>query len=318
MHKGNILVTGGLGYIGSHTVVELINNGFIPIIVDNLNNSIINILHRLRVLTSHHIRFYDIDCCDNRIERIFSREDLLGVIHFAADKSVVESVKQPFKYYENNVQSLNSILRCMHVYDVKNIVFSSSCTVYGQPDNIPVDENTPLKKSESPYGHTKQICEEIIQSTQSLKNMSTVILRYFNPIGAHPSSLIGELPIGIPDNLVPYITQTAIGEREKLTVFGNDYDTPDGTCIRDYIHVCDLARSHIKALEWMVTKDKIIEIFNIGVGKGYSVLELIKAFEKVNNLKLNYEIGKRRQGDIEKIYSKTGKANNVLNWEATC
>jgi len=310
----NILVTGGLGFIGSHTVVELIENDFNPIIVDNLCNSNINILSQLQDLTNTTIKHYNIDCCQKSVlEAVFNSIELDGVIHFAAHKSINESVQNPIKYYSNNLNSLINVLELMGKYSVKNIVFSSSCVVYGDPDNTCVTEKTPIQKAETPYGHTKQLCEDIIKGVNKYDITSAVILRYFNPIGAHPSGMIGELPIGTPDNLIPYVAQTAMGIRDELTVHGTDYNTPDGTCIRDYIHVMDLANSHIKSLEWMMEKNNnTIEIFNVGTGNGNSVMEVVNAFAKITEIK--YKIGNRRDGDIAEIYADPTKINAMLKW----
>lgn len=315
-----ILVTGGLGYIGSHTVVELINNNYEVVIIDNLSNSELFILDNIEKITGVRPIFYNQDLLDfKKTNQIFKKEKIKGVIHFAAFKSVFESVRSPLKYYENNLLSLINVLKSMEENTVSNIVFSSSCTVYGQPDKLPISESSPLKNAESPYAKTKQISEKIIKDfTNSHNNISSVSLRYFNPVGAHESALIGELPKGIPDNLVPYITQTAAGIREELSVFGNDYNTHDGTAIRDYIHVEDLAKAHIKAFNFLnESEDKnIYEFFNVGTGIGYSVLDVINSFENVNNLKLNYSLKDRRDGDIEQIYSDVTKSKKVLKWES--
>ena len=315
-----ILVTGGLGYIGSHTVVELINNNYEVVIIDNLSNSELFILDNIEKITGVRPIFYNQDLLDfKKTNQIFKKEKIKGVIHFAAFKSVFESVRSPLKYYENNLLSLINILNLMNENNVTNFVFSSSCTVYGQPDKLPVSENSPFKNAESPYAESKQISEQIIKDfTNSNDNISSVSLRYFNPVGAHESALIGELPKGIPDNLVPYITQTAAGIREELSVFGKDYNTHDGTAIRDYIHVEDLAKAHLKAFNFLNdSEDKnIYEFFNVGTGIGYSVLDVINSFENVNNLKLNYSFKDRRDGDIEQIYSDVIKSKKVLKWES--
>lgn len=313
-----ILVTGGAGYIGSHTVVELIEAGFDPIIVDNYSNSNPTVIENLEKLCQQKISNYNIDCTDEQaLSEVFSKHTIFGVIHFAAYKAVGESVEQPLKYYENNIGSLVSLLKVMERFKVDNLVFSSSCTVYGQPDSLPVSENAAIVQANSPYGYTKQVCENIlIDCIHANKSFSAVLLRYFNPIGAHSSALIGELPIGIPNNLVPFITQTGAGWRESLTVFGDDYNTPDGTCIRDYIHVVDLAKAHVKAIEWMEKSDEKIGVFNIGTGTGISVLEAIHAFEKKSNTKLNYKIGPRRPGDVEQIWASSQKAEDTLHWKA--
>jgi UDP-glucose 4-epimerase len=311
----NILVTGGLGYIGSHTVVELIKNNYTPIIIDNLSNTEIAVLDRLESITNSKLDYYNIDICNgSALSEVFSKHKIDAVIHFAAFKAVGESVEQPLKYYINNINGLNTLLSTMENNQVQNIVFSSSCTVYGEPDSSPVNETATTKRANSPYGRTKQIGEDILQDC---KFLNTVSLRYFNPIGAHPSSKIGELPLGVPNNLVPFITQTAIGIREKLTVFGSDYNTKDGTCVRDYIHVVDLANAHVKALSFInENPENKFEVINIGTGNGFTVLEIINTFEKVNNLKLNYSIGPRRPGDVEKVWADASKAQLKLGWEA--
>ncbi len=316
-----ILVTGGTGYIGSHTVVELINAGFEVVIIDDLSNSLISALDGIEKIIGKRPAFEQFNLCDR--EKVFSffkkQPDINGIIHFAASKAVGESVNVPLKYYRNNLFSLINLLDAQIEYNIQNLVFSSSCTVYGQPDKLPVTEDAPVQKANSPYGNTKQICEEIIQDTiKANKNLKAISLRYFNPIGAHDSALIGELPLGIPDNLVPYITQTAFGIREELKVYGDDYNTPDGSCIRDYIHVVDLAKAHVIALKRMIeNKTKAdYEYFNLGTGNGFSVLDAIKSFEKVSGQKLNYKIVNRRPGDIEKIWADTSYANNELGWKA--
>ena len=315
-----ILVTGGTGYIGSHTVVELQQKGYEVVIVDNLSNSTKDVIYAIQKITGILPEFYNFNLCDeNKTKEFFiQNKDISGVIHFAALKAVGESVEHPLKYYNNNIVSLLNILKCMNETQIKNFVFSSSCTVYGQPDVLPVTEESPFKIAMSPYGHTKQICEEIIRNTVNVFGMKSTLLRYFNPIGAHESALIGELPNGTPNNLVPFITQTVIGKRNFLRVFGNDYDTPDGTCIRDYIHVVDIAKAHIIALERMqknISKSNC-EVFNLGTGNGFTVLEVIRAFEKVSEVKLNYKIVERRAGDVEKVWANTDFANNVLGWKA--
>ena len=314
-----ILVTGGAGYIGAHTVVELQAAGYQPIIIDDFSKSDQTLLDGIEKITGVNNSFYEGNCCDQDFLRsVFKKEQgIAGVMHFAAYKSVGESVEQPLLYYRNNLDSLLSLMEVMGEFEVTSLIFSSSCTVYGEPDHIPVDENATFKKAESPYGATKQMCERILEDTTAAdKKLKTISLRYFNPIGAHPSALIGELPIDRPNNLVPFITQTAAGVREKLTIFGNDYDTPDGTCIRDFIHVVDLAKAHVAAFELLATKDAAYyDIFNVGTGEGNTVLQLITAFEKVNNLKLNYEIGPRRPGDVEKIYGDVSKAAKLMNWQ---
>ena len=315
-----ILVTGGTGYIGSHTVVELQKSGFEAVIIDNLSNSSGIIVDQIARITGIKPLFEKIDLTDITLLNDFFRkhDDIAGVIHFAAFKAVGESVQNPLKYYHNNLTALCNLLQCMETYGSENLVFSSSCTVYGQPEMLPVTEMAPVQPALSPYGNTKQISEEIIGDHANSSLLNAISLRYFNPIGAHESGLIGELPIGVPDNLVPYITQTAIGKREKLTVFGNDYNTPDGTCIRDYIYVSDLARAHVVALERMINKThrERHEIFNIGTGKGFSVLEAIQSFEKVSGVKLNWAFSERRPGDVEKVWADTTLANLKLGWKA--
>jgi len=315
-----ILVTGGTGFIGSHTVVELQNKGFEVVIVDNLSNSEAKIVDSIEKITGIRPALEVFDLIDReKTADFFKRHnDLKGIIHFAAYKAVGESVQNPLMYYRNNLDSLVNILQAMHDNHIPNIVFSSSCTVYGQPEELPVSEKAPIQKAESPYGNTKQISEEIITDTVKVTDINAIALRYFNPIGAHPSALIGELPIGVPNNLVPFITQTAIGLREQLSVFGDDYQTPDGTAIRDYIHVVDLAKAHVVAIDRMINKKmlKQMEIFNLGTGIGYSVLDVIKAFEKTSGLKLNYKIVPRRAGDIEKVWANPDFSNEVLGWTA--
>lgn len=312
-----ILVTGGAGYIGSHTIVELISAGYEPVIIDNYSNSDKIVLEQLKKITDQKIIAYEADCSDNvALRKIFSEQKISGVIHFAAYKAVGESVKMPLKYYDNNIISLIRLLEVMTEFNVKNFVFSSSCTVYGQPDNLPVSENAPVQQANSPYGYTKQVSEQIIIDViNSGSEINAVLLRYFNPIGAHPSALIGELPLGVPNNLVPFITQTAAGLRNNLTVFGDDYNTPDGTCIRDYIHVSDLANAHVKAFEWIDINEKCLGIFNIGTGRGNSVMEVIHSFEKVSGKKLDFRIGDRRSGDVEQIWANADKSNKELDWK---
>jgi UDP-glucose 4-epimerase len=315
-----ILVTGGAGFIGSHTVVELDKAGFEPVIIDNLYNSNLGVLDGIKEITGKDFPFYEIDCNDSeKVRALFEKEKFDGVIHFAAYKAVGESVEKPLNYYENNLISLLVLLRAAQEFKVPNFVFSSSCTVYGQPDAIPVTEQTPRKPANSPYGNTKAIGEDIIRDYVAAKaGVKAISLRYFNPIGAHETSLIGELPNGVPSNLVPFITQTAAGLRKSLTVFGSDYDTEDGTCIRDFIHVVDLAKAHVKALELLdeQTESDYYDVFNVGTGEGYTVLQLINTFEEVNGVKLNYSIGPRRPGDVEKIYAQSDKVNNVMKWHA--
>ncbi len=313
-----ILVTGGLGFIGSHTVVELQNEGFEVVIIDNLSNSKIEVLDAITKITGKKSDFYNIDLREKpKVQDFFNTEKIDGIIHFAASKAVGESVENPLLYYENNIGTLVYLLQEMKERNISNFIFSSSCTVYGQADQLPITEDAPIKIAESPYGNTKQIGEEIIKESCNAYNMSAIALRYFNPIGAHDSVEIGELPIGVPQNLIPYVTQTAIGIREQLSVFGDDYPTPDGTAIRDYIHVVDLAKAHIAALKRLLqSKNKQnFEYFNVGTGTGSSVLEVIKAFEKVSGQKLNYKIVGRRAGDITAAYADTTLANKELNWK---
>ena len=315
--KKNILVTGGLGYIGSHAVVELQENNYNVIVVDNLSNSVKTVADRIARITEKPIKLYVVDINDrSSLEALFDRETIDGVIHFAAYKAVGESVRKPFKYYRNNIDGMITLQQVMQQNNVKTMVFSSSCTVYGDTGRSPIDETHPVTEAISPYGTTKLVCEQILKDLCRHGGFKGVILRYFNPVGAHPSACIGELPLGVPDNLVPYITQTAAGIREKLTVFGNDYNTPDGTNIRDYIHVVDLARAHVKALGFAFGMQQDYEIFNLGTGKGYSVLAVIKAFEKVSGKKLPYVIGARRAGDVEQIWADASKAEKLLEW--TC
>ena len=314
-----VLVTGGTGYIGSHTVVELQNEGFEVFIIDNLANSDIQVLDGIRLITGKKPVFEQIDLCDfDRLQGFFSlNPDIEAIIHFAAYKAVGESVEKSLLYYHNNLVSLLNLMKCMQDFNIPSMVFSSSCTVYGQPDKLPVPEDSPVQEAVSPYGNTKQIGEEIIRDTlHSCKELKAISLRYFNPIGAHPSSHIGELPIGIPENLVPYITQTAAGIRDELRVFGDDYDTPDGSCIRDYLHVVDLAQAHVVALKRLLegkNKDNY-EIFNLGTGKGVSVFEIIDSFERVSGKKLKYGVVDRRPGDIEKIWADPSLANKEMGW----
>lgn len=318
-----ILVTGGTGYIGSHTVVELMQKGYDVVIVDNLSNSDQAVLDGIAAIVGTCPDFVQGDCCDTAaMDALFARyNDIVGVIHFAASKAVNESVAQPLMYYRNNLMSLVTVLEQMKKHDVRNIVFSSSCTVYGQPpvEYLPVDETAPIQKALSPYGNTKQINEDIIRDEAHANSaLHATILRYFNPIGAHPSAMIGELPNGVPQNLLPFVTQTAIGLRKELKVFGNDYDTPDGSCIRDYIYVVDLAKAHVKAVERMLSNhaEEQVEVFNLGTGHGLSVLEILNTFMKVTGVNVPYQIVGRREGDIEQVWAKPDKANNVLGWKA--
>ena len=316
-----ILVTGGLGFIGSHTVVELQKEGFEVIIIDDLSNSSIDVLGGIVSITGISPIFEKLDLKDKAKVRVFfeAHQDIRGIIHFAASKAVGESVEKPLLYYENNISTLIYVLQELQKLETSNFIFSSSCTVYGQADKMPITENAPIKKAESPYGNTKQIGEEIIEDSCKVnQDINAISLRYFNPIGAHGSAKIGELPIGVPQNLVPFITQTAMGIREQLSVFGDDYPTPDGTCIRDYIHVVDLAKAHVVALQRLINRVNKFnyETFNVGTGTGSSVLEVIKSFEKVSGQKLNYKIANRRAGDIISAYADTTKANNELGWKA--
>ena len=317
--KKKILVTGGTGYIGSHTTVELIEEGFDVVIIDNLYNSETEVTDRIFQITGIKPGLHVFDICDKEnLNSFFEKQhDIAGMIHFAAYKAVGESVNKPLDYYRNNLVSLINLLEAMKVYGIPNLVFSSSCTVYGQPEKLPVSEDAPVQPAVSPYGNTKQIGEEIIRDTAAANSkINAISLRYFNPIGAHPTALIGELPRGVPENLVPYITQTAFGLREELKVFGNDYDTPDGSCIRDYLHVVDLAKAHVTAVKRLVeNKNKAnYEVFNLGTGKGVSVLEAIESFERVTGIKLKYKIAGRRAGDIEKIWADPSLANRELGW----
>ena len=319
--KKQVLVTGGTGYIGSHTAVELINAGFEVLIIDNLSNSQIEVLEGIEKITGVRPIFEKFDICDNEKVKAFFEKypNLEAIIHFAAFKAVGESVDHPLKYYHNNLASLINLLEGMAKFKVLNLVFSSSCTVYGQPEKLPVNESAPVLKALSPYGNTKQISEEIIQDAfVPNKNLKAISLRYFNPIGAHHSSFIGELPLGIPNNLVPFITQTAIGLRDELKVFGKDYNTPDGSCLRDYIDVVDLARAHVVAIDRLINnKNKTpFEIFNIGTGNATSVFEIINTFEKVTGIKIKYKVVERRAGDVEKVWADTGYANSELGWKA--
>jgi len=318
-----ILVTGGTGYIGSHTTVELMQQGYDVTIVDNLSNSSIDVLDGIEAIVGRRPEFANVDCGNFvDLEAVFKQfPDIVGVIHFAASKAVGESVEKPLLYYRNNIGSLITLLEVMRLYHVPNLVFSSSCTVYGQPDaaHLPVDETAPIQKALSPYGNTKQINEEIIcDEAHADSELHATILRYFNPIGAHPSAKIGELPNGVPQNLLPFITQTAAGLRQELKVFGNDYNTPDGSCIRDYIYVVDLAKAHVKAIDRMLhAKDREqVEVFNLGTGTGLSVLTLIHEFEAATGVKIPYTIVGRREGDIEQVWAAPKKANEVLGWKA--
>ena len=312
-----VLLTGGAGYIGAHTAVELIQQGFEVVVVDDLSRSEKRIIDGIEKITSQKLAFYQGDCKDERfLETVFKSNQINSVVHFAAFKSVNESVVNPLLYYQNNLGSMVALLSAMEKFSVNEIIFSSSCTVYGQTEHIPVDESAPFKKAESPYGATKQMCERILEDAiLANKNLRAVSLRYFNPVGAHPSALIGELPIGTPSNLVPYVTQTAAGIREKLTVFGSDYATADGSCVRDFIHVVDLAKAHVKALQKVSSLESQNEVFNVGTGEGITVLDLVKRFIKTTGVPLKYEIGPRRAGDVEKIYANPAKAEKLLGWK---
>lgn len=312
----NIIVTGGAGFIGSHTVVSLIENGYNPIIIDDFRNSESFIPERISEITKKDVVVYDFDCADQeKLREVFTAHVISGAIHFAADKAVGESVQEPLKYYENNIQSLVSMLKIATEFKVKNFVFSSSCTVYGDPEAVPVREDAPIGYTASPYGYTKQVCERIcVDTCHARPNLNVTLLRYFNPIGAHPSGLIGELPLGVPNNLVPFVTQTAAGIREQLTIFGNDYPTDDGTCVRDYIHVCDLADAHVAALNGSKNDSSNINVFNVGTGLGSSVLEVVETFKKVNDVKVKYRVGERREGDAAKVYANNMKITEQLNW----
>lgn len=320
--KQTILVTGGTGFIGSHTAVELIGAGYDVVIVDDLSNSNVQVLDGIEKITGVRPAFEEVDLRDREAaEKVFVKYPAIeGIIHFAASKAVGESVQKPLMYYRNNIVSLVNLLELMPQYDVKGIIFSSSCTVYGQPkpENLPVTEDAPHQKATSPYGNTKEINEQIIYDyIHSGAAIKSIVLRYFNPIGAHPSALIGELPNGVPANLIPFVTQTAMGIRKQLTIFGNDYDTPDGTCVRDYIYVVDLAKAHVAAMARVLDQDTdAIEYFNIGTGRGNSTLEIVETFEKATGVKVNWAYGPRREGDIEKIWGDCTKANKVLGWKA--
>jgi UDP-glucose 4-epimerase len=317
MNKDHVLVTGGAGFIGAHTVVELLQAGFKVTVIDNLERSDYKIVEGIEAITKTKVDFHRIDCLNYAsLDSLFTQNKFSSVIHFAAFKSVNESVVEPISYYKNNIGSLVTIMEVMKKHQVSDLIFSSSCTVYGQPDSIPVDETAPFKRAESPYGATKQMCERILEDAATV-GFRVISLRYFNPIGAHESALIGELPIGVPNNLVPYVTQTAAGLREKLTVFGSDYNTPDGSCVRDYIHVVDVATAHVKAIVYL-SKQKatnFFEAFNLGTGVGVSVLELVKKFIEVTGVNLPYTIGPRRPGDVEKVYGDPQKINKALGWK---
>ena len=312
MKKKDILITGGAGYIGSHTLVELYNSGYRPIVVDDLSNSSITNIKGAEKIIKNKIDFYQIDCTDfDQMDKLFNEQNnIVAVIHFAAYKSVEESVRKPEKYFSNNIGSLETLLGIMNKYSVNNIIFSSSCTVYGTPEVLPVNELAPFGKAESPYGETKQLCEKLIEESK----INSISLRYFNPVGSHPSSLIGDCSADKPNNLVPIICEVASGKRKSMQIFGNDYNTPDGTCVRDYIHVVDLAKAHVMSVNHILNNTKIKTAYNLGVGKGVSVQQVIDSFEKVNNLKISYKLGPRRAGDVEKIYSDNTKINEELGW----
>ncbi|MFY9281979.1 MAG: UDP-glucose 4-epimerase GalE [Bacteroidia bacterium] len=311
-----ILVTGGLGYIGSHTVVELQNDGYDVVVIDNLNNSSEQVKARIESITGKPFELLVGDVNDTvALQGLFKKHSFDGVIHFAAYKAVGESVENPIMYYQNNVSGLISVLEAMNTFKVSNLIFSSSCTVYGAATDLPVTEDTLIQKAESPYGTTKILGEDIIQDFAKHKAFKSILLRYFNPVGAHPTAQIGELPLGVPSNLIPFVTQTAAGIRAQLTVYGDDYATIDGTCIRDYIHVVDLAKAHVKALNYADEMNKSVDVFNVGTGNGTTVLEVIRAFENINGIKLNYKIGQRRPGDIEQIWADTTKVSEALGWK---
>jgi UDP-glucose 4-epimerase len=311
-----ILVTGGLGYIGSHTVVELQNDGYDVVVIDNLNNSSEQVKARIESITGKPFELLVGDVNDTvALQGLFKKHSFDGVIHFAAYKAVGESVENPIMYYQNNVSGLISVLEAMNTFKVSNLIFSSSCTVYGAATDLPVTEDTLIQKAESPYGTTKILGEDIIQDFAKHKAFKSILLRYFNPVGAHPTAQIGELPLGVPSNLIPFVTQTAAGIRAQLTVYGDDYATIDGTCIRDYIHVVDLAKAHVKALNYADEMNKSVDVFNVGTGNGTTVLEVIRAFENINGIKLNYKIGPRRPGDIEQIWADTTKVSEALGWK---
>lgn len=313
-----VLVTGGAGYIGSHTIIELVAKGFRPVIVDSFINADKKVLKRLETILGQSVPCYQTDCKDEAgLQVVFdAHREIKAVIHFAALKAVNASISDPEEYYHNNINALTTLLKVMRANQVKQLIFSSSCTVYGDPDSIPVTEQSPIKEAENPYGHTKQVAENILQHVVKHTELRVALLRYFNPIGAHESGLIGEFCGGVPSNLVPYLTEAAAGIRKELTIFGKDYKTKDGTCVRDFIHVCDLASAHVAALEWLQKSALQIDAFNIGSGSGATVLELVKTFEKANEISLPYSFGERRAGDIPEIYADASKANNVLNWKA--
>ena len=321
MDSKQVIITGGAGYIGSHTAVELAQSGYTPILVDDFSNSSPKVMDGLEKILHRKPQLFNIDCCDeialNTVfETCLNQGEIVGVIHFAAFKAVGESIAEPLKYFRNNIGSILALLAVMEQHSIVSLVFSSSCTVYGQPRQIPVDESAPILPAESPYGYTKQACERLISDVHSAHaELSVSLLRYFNPIGAHPTGFIGELPLGPPNNLLPFIAQATAGRRDSLTVFGNDYPTPDGTCIRDFIHVMDLAKAHVCALNWLQSQRNTLEVFNIGTGKGNSVLQIIEAFESVNGVKVPHSIGPRRPGDIASIYADVQKAKDLMGWE---
>ena len=320
MKLKTILVTGGAGYIGSHTVVQLLNAGFEVVIADDLSNSRLEVIDSIKQITGKELTFIKADLCnDDEVSAIFRENSIDAVIHFAAKKLVGESVEKPLMYYKVNLISLMNVIDNCIKSDVRNFVFSSSCSVYGQPENLPVSEDAPLQTAESPYGNTKKIAEDILKDTSKVTPLNVISLRYFNPVGAHDSALIGEYPLNAPSNLMPVITQVAAGKRDSLKVFGSDYNTIDGTCVRDYIHVVDLAEAHIAAMQHLENNAdaRSFDVFNVGTGEGMSVLQIIKTFENVNGLKLNYELTERRSGDVEQVYGDTKKANDILKWSAS-
>jgi UDP-glucose 4-epimerase len=317
MEKKKILVTGGTGYIGSHTIIDLIEHGYEPISIDNGVNSSADVLDQVKNITGHSVKHYDVDLCDfTATQKVFSEHNFDGIIHFAALKAVGESVQQPIRYFKNNVDSLLNVLQCALEYQVPNFIFSSSCTVYGNVETSPVTEDTPMQEAASPYGRTKQIGEQVIQDSLKTSNTKAILLRYFNPAGAHPSGLMGEAPSNAAQNLVPVITETAIGKRASMTVYGSDYDTRDGSCVRDYIHIMDLAHAHTLALEYLLAgkQDQQVDVYNLGIGEGITVFEIIKAFEKTSGVKLAYEVGPRRDGDVVSIFANYAKAKKNLGW----
>lgn len=317
MEKKKILVTGGTGFIGSHTIIDLIEHGYEPVSIDNGVNSNADVLEQVEKITGHKVKHYNIDLCDYAAtENVFVEHKFEGIIHFAALKAVGESVQQPIRYFKNNIDSLLNVLQCALEHQVANFIFSSSCTVYGNVETSPVTEDTPMQEAASPYGRTKQIGEQIIQDSLKNTNTQAILLRYFNPAGAHPSGLMGEAPSNTAQNLVPVITETAIGKRSSMTVYGSDYYTKDGSCVRDYIHIMDLAHAHTLALEYLLAgkQDQQVDIYNLGIGEGVTVFEIIKAFEKASNLKLDYKVGPRREGDVVSIFANYTKAKQNLGW----